>query len=268
MAFSGTKNESIVNKLICNNLNVGGYTSLNTLTVSGSSTIDTLTVSGASTLDTLDVSGSSTLDTLTVSGSSTLDTLDVSGSSTLDTLDVSGSSTLDTLNVSSKLTVSGNTFFNGGVFNNTPLIIGDPGSLHILSIYDSGRNIFIFNTGNITDIQLPLSSDIIDGSQSIFSFIIMNTSRTVNIRKNPIDNNIVGVVMNKGVSEYINGDMIVCSAGLLPGANLNISNLPISSGPSWFIFSGGICNTTNGYTNLGSGGAGPISGGGGDTISI
>jgi hypothetical protein len=56
MVFSGTKNEHIVQKILCHDVKITGDT-----VVSG-----TISITGASTLNTLEVSGSSTLDTITV----------------------------------------------------------------------------------------------------------------------------------------------------------------------------------------------------------
>jgi hypothetical protein len=130
------------------------------------------------------------------------------------------------------LSVSGNTTLTGGVMYNTPYIINNPSNTIVLSVNDSGRNIFINNTTNVSNIILPLESSFTNGNQMFFTFIVQSTSQLFYIKS--FDNNIVGRLQGTRIdTASVKGNTL-----LEIGDSICLTNFPNGSTKTWSIFSG------------------------------
>ena len=210
--------------------------------------------SNSPTFATLDVTGTSTFNNATFSGPIAGTSLDIRP----------GEVTTKDLTVGSLFEVLGNSYLRGsttlgGAFlQNAPLIIDNPLSEYVLTINDVGRNIFINNSTNVTNIRLPQSTNIFEGSQVIFSFIVGTLSQPFNILRHGSDGNITGVILTNSddfagsvvESTQIDSFKITGISSLNIGDSLAISNFPISGfSKSWYICYGGNSTTVNGFTN-------------------
>jgi hypothetical protein len=206
----------------------------------------TLGVTGTSNLAGLNVGATAVSTTLSVMGATSL----VGGLGTT-SLNCSGNLlSQGVVTINNDTYINGNLYLSGAFLQNVPLVITNPSAYHNLTINDAGRNIFINNSTQITNIRLPRLNTITNNRQVILSFVVQSIVHPFNIWTDANDGNIVGsVINNDGATSRIDSSRISCSSLLKPGDNINLSNFPNGSLKSWFISSGGLNTTGSGFVN-------------------